>query len=197
MQNQINNNNLNGDVKENIITKLDELKNDLNILNSKHKEYLSNFEKGEVNLNSENSASIYEQYKDTFSSTFAKVDSKANEIADLINNLTKKFTEDNIVFKFINEFKEYLSSLSAMEICLIINITSSIFILTCIISIIIAISGNYLIDKFILDQRYPKLSKIIELRVKLQNYYIYINSIFIILAVLSLIFVNTITLINS
>jgi predicted nucleic acid-binding Zn-ribbon protein len=86
LQNQINNNNLNGDVKENIITKLEELKNYLNTLNSKHKEYLRKFEKGEVNLTPKNSASIYEQYKDTFSSTFAKVESKADEIADLINN---------------------------------------------------------------------------------------------------------------
>lgn len=119
-------------------------------MNSKHKEYLSKFEKGEISLNSENSASIYEQYKNTFSSRFAEVDSKANEIADLINNSIKKFTENNKILNFINEFKEYLSSLSANEICLIINITTSIFILTCIISIIIAISGNYLIEKLTL-----------------------------------------------
>ena len=84
-----------------------------------------------------------------------------------------------------------------MEICLIINISSCVFILTCIISILFAISGNYLIDKFSLEQKLPKLSKVIQLRVKFQRYYVSINSIFIILAILSLIFVNTITLINS
>jgi hypothetical protein len=84
-----------------------------------------------------------------------------------------------------------------MEICLIINITSSIFIFTCVVSILFAISGNYLINKFSLEQNFPKLKTIIELRVKFQNYYVIINSIFILLAVLSLIFVNTITLLNG
>ena len=176
---------------------MEELKNDLNILKSKHNNYLSKFENGEVSINPDNSASIYEQYKDTFSSAFNKVEKKANEIADLINDSTKKLIEDNAIFKYINEFKEYLSTLSANELCLIINIFSSIFILTCIISILFAVSGNFLIEKFSLDQKLPKLSKIIQLRVKLQHYYVYVNSIFIILAVLSLIFVNTMTLLNG
>ena len=71
------------------------------------------------------------------------------------------------------------------------------FILTCIISILFAISGNYLIDKLSLEQKFPKLSKIIQLRAKFQRYYIIINSVFIIIAIFSLIFVNTITLING
>jgi len=83
-----------------------------------------------------------------------------------------------------------------MEICLIINISSCVFILTCIISILFAISGNYLIDKFSLEKKLPKLSKIIQLRIKFQCYYVFINSVFIILAIFSLIIVNTITLIN-
>ena len=104
---------------------------------------------------------------------------------------------DNPIIIAINDFKKYLASLSLMEICLIINISSCVFILTCIISILFAISGNYLIDKFSLEQKLPKLSKVIQLRVKFQRYYVFINSVYIILAILSLIFVNTITLINS
>jgi hypothetical protein len=75
---------------------------------------------------------------------------------------------DNTIIKTINEFKEYLSSLSLMEICLIINISSCVFILSCIIRILFAISGNYLINKFSFEQKLPKLSKIIQLRLKFQ-----------------------------
>jgi len=90
-----------------------------------------------------------------------------------------------------------LATLSGIEICLIINITSCVFIFTCIITILLSISGNYLINKFSLKQKLPKLSKIIQLRIKFQNYYIFINYVFIILAIIPLIFVNTITLING
>ena len=105
--------------------------------------------------------------------------------------------DDNPIFIKLKDYKEYLASLSAMEICLVINITSCVFILTCIISILFALSGNYLIDKFSLEKKLPKLSKIIQLRVKFQNYYIIINSVFIILALISLLIVNTLTLING
>ena len=105
--------------------------------------------------------------------------------------------DNNSIYNLTMKFKEYLATLSTMELCLVINISSCVFILTCIISILFAISGNYLIDKFLLELKLPKLSKIIQLRVKLQRYYVFINSVFIILAILSLIFVNTITLINS
>ena len=97
----------------------------------------------------------------------------------------------------MNEFKDYLSTLSITEICLVINISSSIFIFTCLVSIIFAVYGNFLIDRLSLEEKYPKLAFVIKLRVKLQNSYIYVNSILIILSVLSLIFVNTMTLINS
>ena len=104
---------------------------------------------------------------------------------------------DNPIFNVIKDYKEYLASLSATEICLIINITSSVFIFTSIISILFAISGNYLIEKFSLEQKLAKLSKIIQLRVKLQQYYIFINSVFIIIAIFGLLIVNTLTLIYS
>jgi hypothetical protein len=129
-----------------------------------------------------------------------EIEMKANsdtEITNILNNIKEKFMDDNPIFSLIKDFNEYLASLSAMEICLIINITSCVFIFTCIISILFAISGNYLIDKFSLEQKLPKLSKIIQLRIKFQNYYVFINSVFIILALLSLIFVNTYTLING
>jgi len=70
---------------------------------------------------------------------------------------------DNPIFNLITEYKEYLATLSTIETCLLINITTSIFILTCIISIFYSIFGNYFINKFSKEERLPKLSKIIKL----------------------------------
>jgi hypothetical protein len=155
---------------------------------------------GNISPDSDTSIILYSKYKEEFHQAFSNVNDKANEVLDLLNktkNALPKFMVDNPIIIAINDFKKYLASLSLMEICLIINISSCVFILTCIISILFAISGNFLIDKFSLEQKLPKLSKVIQLRVKFQRYYVFINSVFIILTILPLIFVNTITLINS
>jgi hypothetical protein len=177
--------------------KINELTNQLKIMESIHKKYFEKFEDGNISENSESSLNIYNKYKEQIDDTFNKANTKAKEIADMLDKTKDNFLDDNPIFNLINDFKEYLASLSAMEICLVINITSCVFILTCIISILFAVLGFYLIDKFSLEQKLPKLSKIIQLRVKFQRYYVIINSVFIILTIISLIFVNTITLING
>lgn len=183
--------------KEELSQKFNELTNQLNSMKSIQNSYFSKFEKGNISSNSEASEGIYDKYKTQIDESFTKAYNKAKEISDILNDTKDKFMDNNSILYVINDYKEYLASLSAMEICLIINISSCVFILTCIISILFAISGNYLIDKFSLEQNLPKLRKIIQLRVKFQLYYIVINSVFIVLALLSLIFVNTITLING
>jgi hypothetical protein len=184
------------ETKIQIMEKVKELSLDLNLMKAIHNNYFSKFEKGNINADPESSLSLYNKYKEQIDNTFNKANTKANEIVDILNNTKEKFMEDNPIFKIITDYKEYLATLSTIEICLIINITSCVFIFTCIITILLSISGNYLINKFSLEQKLPKLSKIIQLRVKFQNYYVFINSVFIIIAIISLIFVNIITLIS-
>lgn len=188
---------LNEETKKQLVEKVKELTNDLNSMKSVHSTYFKKFEEGNISVDSESSINLYNKYKEQIDDTFNKANTKAKEIVNTLDNIKEKFMDDNPIFNLINEFKAYLASLSAMEICLVINITSCVFILTCVISILFAISGNYLIDKFSLEQKFPKLKKIIQLRVKFQHYYVFINSVFIIIAILPLIFVNTITLING
>ena len=75
------------------------------------------------------------------------------------------------------------------------NITTSIFILTCLISILFAIFGNFFIEKLSLEKRFPKLSGIIRLRAKLQHTYIFINSLLIIINLGVMVYFNYLTLI--
>jgi len=185
------------ETKNQVMEKVKELSFDLNNMKAIHNNYISKFEKGNISANPESSLSLYNKYKEQIDNTFNKANTKANEIVDILNNTKEKFMDDNLIFNLITDYKEYLATLSTIEICLIINITSCVFIFTCIITILLSISGNYLINKFSLEQKLPKLSKIIQLRVKFQNYYVFINSVFIIIAIISLIFVNTITLING
>jgi hypothetical protein len=57
-------------------------------------------------------------------------------------------------------------------------------ILSSIISIIYIFYGDYLLKKFNIEQKYPKLAKVIELRRKFQNYYLLISIGWIISSVL-------------
>jgi hypothetical protein len=90
--------------------------------------YFKNFEEGNISADSESSINLYNKYKEQIDSTFNKANKKAKEIVDILDNTKEKFMDDNPIFNIIKDFKEYLASFSAMDLCLIINITSCVFI---------------------------------------------------------------------
>jgi F-type H+-transporting ATPase subunit c len=99
-------------------------------------------------------------------------------------NLEPNSTEDKIQKSSIIDFDfllgefEKLSVIEKMACCFVIS-GGAIF--SCILSIILTIYGDYLLDKFKLEQRYPKLANIIKLRKKLHNYYLKINIFWIVI----------------
>lgn len=85
--------------------------------------------------------------------------------------------------------------MSITDICLVINISSFLFILTCIVTIIFAVyGGNFIINKLSLEE---KLAKFIKLRVKLQHTYIVVNTLLILVFLILMIIINFITLTNG
>ena len=142
--------------------------------------------------NSDKSKELFEQYTEQFSNAFKLAENKSEVLEKSIKNI-KNFMEDTPIVNTIEKFKEYLSTLSTIDLCLLMNIFISVFIFTCLVSILLAFYGNYLIEKLSLEEKYPKLSSIIRLRVKLQHYYVIINTIFIVIALILLIYVNVIT----
>lgn len=155
----------------------------------------------EITDNLENSKKLFESYREEFSNAF----NKAKEISENIEKKTSnwdgsgiKFSDDdNFIIKLINEFKDYLSNLSITEICLVINISSCLFILTCLVTIILAVYGNFIIKKLDLEEKYPKLAKFINFRIKLQHTYILVNTLLILVVLILMIIINFITLTNA
>nr|YP_009327843.1 hypothetical protein [Epichloe festucae]APB96802.1 hypothetical protein [Epichloe festucae]APB96862.1 hypothetical protein [Epichloe hybrida] len=173
-----------------------EVKNSLNELSNINKKY---WDKPSENVD-ENFSKLFESYKEEFGWAFER----AQEITDKVNKKYSQFessinklADDNYVIKLINEFNNYLSNLTITEICLVINISSSIFVLTCLVTILFSVYGNKLIDKLNLEQKYPKLASFIKLRVKLQHTYVFINTLLIIIALILMIIINFITLVNG
>ena len=86
------------------------------------------------------------------------------------------FTDKNNLFSdlnqqlevFIDNFKTYVSTLDVEQLNALINILSLIAILTSLLSIIGVLFGDYLIKNFNLENKYPKISKYIQLRQKFQ-----------------------------
>lgn len=58
---------------------------------------------------------------------------------------------------------------------------SNSIILWCIYGIIIGMYGNYLLDRFKLEERFPKIALIIKYRRKLSKYYLMSNFLMIII----------------
>ncbi len=75
-------------------------------------------------------------------------------------------------FTTINENFENLSILSQVAWAFLLL---DYALINCVISIVFNFYGNYLIKKFNLETKYPKLAKFILLRKKFQRYYLIFN----------------------
>jgi hypothetical protein len=73
-----------------------------------------------------------------------------------------------------------MSTLSVEENLAITNILGCFVIAITLFSIINIFFGNEIIKSLKLDERFPKIKKFIELRLKFQRYYLFINTLIII-----------------
>lgn len=125
-------------------------------------------------------------------------DNTAKELAKLMDKKDKILGDTyETIIKMIDNFKEFISNLNVEQLCLVINLSISIVILTLIINIFTIISGNFLINLLNLEKKWPKLERYIILRRKFQEYYLFLNLIIMTLALLILMYVNYMTLYST
>jgi hypothetical protein len=84
----------------------------------------------------------------------------------------------------ISEILNYIDTLGPMEKTAFSFLVLNQIIFSSVVSIIYIFYGDYLIKKFNLENKYPKLSKVIALRRKFQSYYLLISIGWIISSVL-------------
>jgi len=89
------------------------------------------------------------------------------DIIDGIKDLKESNILDFNIFTSIDWF-EGLNGIKKIAVCLILG-KSIVF--SALLSIIFIFYGNILIEKYDLENRYPKLAKLIKLRRKFQNFY--------------------------
>jgi hypothetical protein len=126
------------------------------------------------------------------------------KLKELITNLGKGFAEfvENVKSKFSDDswnmsesFKTYLNNLNVEGLCIVFNIIGCLFIIFCFISIIFVLWGNFILEYFNLEQKFPWLAKFMNLRRKLVNYNLILNFTLIIIVLVLMIYVNIFTLI--
>nr|YP_010192439.1 hypothetical protein LK379_mgp13 [Amanita sinensis]QZN08176.1 hypothetical protein [Amanita sinensis] len=97
------------------------------------------------------------------------------------------FPDINILF---DKWNNILSNLTIEQLGAVSHIFSALTILLCLFTIISIVYSKFLINSFKLEEKYPKLSRILKIRKMFQHYYLILNFIFIISILLGIIIVN-------
>ena len=161
--------------------KNEELKKENEQLNQKYEE---------ANQNSQDFKNSVEETNNSVKSLENKVDNLNNTINDYISKSNKfisnfSFTSFKDLKDLFNKYMDFISSFDLQQQILIFNSLTSFFLLSLLSSFLFSKYGNFLITKFQLEERFPKIYKILYYRTQVQKYYyIYISF----LAISSLIF---------
>ena len=87
-------------------------------------------------------------------------------------------------------YKEFLGSLSTEELCCLSNLIGFLMVLGGLVSITFILFGDYLINYFKLEERFPKLAKYIQLRQKIQRYTLIFHMFMVYLILIVFIIIN-------
>lgn len=140
--------------------------------------------------NVDNTSNILDQ---DINQTFQKSNNELNSILNSIENYINSKNNNNFTDSFMNlihDLNNIIQSMSVEQNLAFITISGSFFILLTMFSIISIFYGDYLIIKLNLENKFPRLAKIIQLRRKFRQFYLLSNIIIIILILLIIITFN-------
>ena len=107
-----------------------------------------------------------------------------------LRNLSHKFWGDDSLQNIIDIYNSFISQLNFNQLYAFAHLSSSIFMLVLLVNIVFSLAGDYIINYFRLEQRFPRLAKLIKIRKLFQHYYLIVNIFLIFLTLLALIFIN-------
>lgn len=104
-----------------------------------------------------------------------------------------KIQEYNIlgpIFDFIEAYQREISIFSSEQLGCLANAMGFFSVLLAFTSIVLIFFGDYLISILKLETRYPRLAKFIQLRKKVNKYFLVYNIVFIYFMLISYICIN-------
>ena len=116
------------------------------------------------------------------------VEKKFKKKKELKSEIDDKISKSSFVLTDF-DFKKFIGSLNQEELLALSGLLLNSLVLNYSLSIILILYGEYLIKRFNLEDRYPRLAKFIKLRRTLQNYYLKICFVWIFIGILPQIFI--------
>lgn len=116
-----------------------------------------------------------------------------DEAVKALKSLIEDIQKNNFISS-LDKLNDYLNSLNLLELSALFNLLVLIFICLLVSNIIIVLLSNKIIDYFKLEQKYPKISNLLKLRIKFQNYYLVLNFSLLIIIAIAAIIMNTLVL---
>jgi len=189
LRNQINDLKLDELKNELAKSKVETLRSSLEICNNKISNEVEQINKLEANNNE-----LLEPHLKNINKEDDNINSTINEIIEIFNDRSNKFFGDsNLIEKFklfINKWNDFISSLNLEQVGLVAHITTSIFIIVCLLNILSVLMSDFLIKYFELEIKFPKLSIFLQLRRKFKTYYLILNFLLIFITLITLIYID-------
>jgi DNA repair exonuclease SbcCD ATPase subunit len=191
-----------------IIEDSNNLKKDVEVLEQKlrksveikrelQNKYSSDENSGDSSIN-ENIKEIIktdEEIQNMYESVNNKFDSFINKINTLLNNNNNN--KSLASGQYLDSLQSFFNGLNFEQNLAVVHISGSVFILISLINIISVFYGDKLIIFFELEKRFPKIAKFIQIRRKLQQYYLLINIGLIIIVLIIIIYINVIVFMSN
>jgi len=111
--------------------------------------------------------------------------SSVNELQNIINSDFSSYISD-----FLRNFRSFVDLLNLEQLVALVNIIGYTTILFTLFSITSILIGDFLIDKFKLEIRFPKLSKLIRIKQTLNKHSLMFNIVLFYIIVITFIILN-------
>jgi hypothetical protein len=111
-----------------------------------------------------------------------------SELLELFNKIDDCIKNSLINLDVFNQLQTYINSLNVFQTLALSHLFAIILILILLIDLMSIYFSDYLLERFNIKDKYPKIYKFIQLRRKFQRFYLILDLtiIFIILIILSI-----------
>jgi len=164
------------------------LRNSIEIKRELQTKYSEN--SGDISINEkiQEVENTSEEIHHMYESVNNKFDSFINKINTLLNNSDNKS-------QYLDSLQSFFDGLNFVQNLAIVHISGSMVIFFSLINIISVFYGDKLIRFFDLENKFPKISKFIQIRRKFQQYYLLMNIGLIFIILLIITYINIIVFI--
>lgn len=145
-------------------------------------------------LNNTNSQNEIEEIVKNTSERLSESNKIIESILDTFSKKSNNFFGSDDILTIINNFytnwNEFLSKLSLEQLGAVAHASSALFILFCLFNIMSIVYANFLLDKLKIEEKFPRIGKILRVRSKFVHFNLFINFSLIIFTLLGILYVN-------